>query len=185
MREAHEGRRAHEAKAARKGACMMIYEIYYTISLGAVFLLAFISWLLVVRKIRRELRNVEVKVEALDECKSERYVNLEGRLNSLKQMVSARIIRLTNDLNELSKKNDLLIERYGLIGAELDKKIEPLQNLFDITVSKVNSSNQEMKKAVEDGEYTIKRMAEGIRIFSEEIRKMKDFIRERTIDLEL
>jgi len=163
----------------------MMYEIYYMILLGAVFLLVLIVGILVVKKLNLELRNVEGKVRALEEYKSERYVNLEGRLNSLKEMISARLNRLTNDLNELSKKYDLLLERYGLIGSELDKKIEPLQNLFDVTMSKVNSSNQAMKKAVEDGEHTIKRMAEGITIFSEEIRKMKDFIRERTIDLEL
>ncbi|MGA1843727.1 MAG: hypothetical protein ACMUIS_04100 [bacterium] len=164
---------------------MLPYEIYYIISLGAIFLLAFIAWMAVLKKVKRELRNVEEKIQQLEEYKSERYESLEARIISLKEMVYARLHKLSNDLNELSKRNDLIMERYGVIGAELDKKIEPLQSLFDVTMSKVDSSNQEMKRAVENGENTIKRMAEGIRIFSDEIRKMKEFIRERTIDLEL
>ena len=42
-----------------------------------------------------------------------------------------------------------------------------------------------MNKVIEKSEEEIRKMTESIEAFREEIKKIKDFIRERTIDLEL
>ena len=60
-----------------------------------------------------------------------------------------------------------------------------VEDIPDDTFARINSSQEEMKKVTKESEEEIRKMAEGISTFAEEIKKMKDFIRERTIDLEL
>lgn len=76
-------------------------------------------------------------------------------------------------------------ERNQAIRRELELKIGPLRASIDDTAAKFSSSHDAIRKIVQQGKNEIDIMTKDIDIFAQEIQKMKDFIRERIIDLEL
>ena len=163
----------------------MLSGIYFEIYIISIFFFFVMSGFLVFLKMRRKIKELEEKIEKIKYLRGEEFITLDGQLSTLKKMFIDKLNQLEIQMNKLSEKNNTLLEKYNSIGYELDKKVEPLQSLFDVAVSKVNSSQEAMKLVIEERENEIKRMAEGINNFSKEISQMKDFIRERTIDLEL
>ena len=163
----------------------MLTGIYFEIYIISIFFFFVLSSLLIFLKIRRKLMQLEERSERMESLRAEEYLALDARLSTLKKIFIDKLNQLELQVNKLSENHNTMIEKYNSIGDELDKKVEPLQSLFDVTVSKVNSSQEALKSVIEEGENEIKRMAEGIYNFSKEISQMKDFIRERTIDLEL
>jgi hypothetical protein len=100
-------------------------------------------------------------------------------------MWAAKTHGLTKKTTEVHEKCDAVSKQCDAVSKQIDKKIAPVQKDFDDALTKVNSSQQIMKKVIEEGEIEIKKMSEDIDSFVEEIQRMKDIIRERTIDLEL
>ena len=76
-------------------------------------------------------------------------------------------------------------ERSEAIRRELDQKIDPLRAHIDNTAAKFSSSNDALRKIVQQGRNEIEIMSKDIDSFAEDIQKMKDLIRERAVDLEL
>lgn len=155
----------------------------------AVLLLLIIgSWILMIRVRRsasRQNQETEKKVAALKKYQSELYEDLEGEYESLKETVFERTKSLTQRLNELSKKLDLLRQRQEAAVAELEGKVEPIRASLDENFSKVNRSQDSLRRVIRENEKEMKRMAADLNGFVNQIKKMKDCIRERTIDLEL
>jgi methyl-accepting chemotaxis protein len=92
---------------------------------------------------------------------------------------------MTNKLNELSKKANMMLEKNEAVRRELEDQIEPLRASIDETSAKFNSSQDAIRKVVQDGKNEIERMTKEVDGFKEEIKKVKDFIRDGIIDLEL
>jgi hypothetical protein len=92
---------------------------------------------------------------------------------------------LTKKLHELSKRIDLILEKSEEFGKEVDRRVEPLKNMVDDNVTRVNAAHDTMRKRISQGDKLIDKMAKDIAAFSRAIKDMKDFIRERNIDLEL
>jgi archaellum component FlaC len=92
---------------------------------------------------------------------------------------------LASKVNELSQRTNTLIERSEAFRQELEDKVGPLQAAIDNSNVKFNSSHDAVRKVVQEGKNEIERMAKEVEGFAEEIKEMKNFIRESTIDLEL
>ena len=92
---------------------------------------------------------------------------------------------MTTKLNELSKKVSMMVERNEAFRRQLEDQIEPVKSSIDETAAKFNTSQDAMRKVVQDGKNEIDRMNKEVEGFKEEIRKVKDFIRDGIIDLEL
>jgi len=163
----------------------MLQGTYIEIYIISILSFLFLTGILLFQKTKRKIKELEEKINTIENARVEEFITIDGRLATLKKMFIDKVNQLDLKINELLQKNNHLYEKYNAIGVELDKKMEPFQSLFEVTVSKVNSSQEALKEAIEEGENEIKKMAEGIYSFSKEIREMKDFIRERTIDLEL
>ena len=88
-------------------------------------------------------------------------------------------------INEISKKANMMYERNEVIRRELERKVRPLKASIDDTAAKFTSSHDAIRKTVQEGKNEIEIMAKDIDLFAREIQKMKDFIRERIVDLEV
>ncbi len=113
------------------------------------------------------------------------FLKLEEKANSVREMVFEKANPLTNKLNELSQRTNVILEKNEAIRQDLEQKAGSLKASVDDTAAQFNSSHDAIRKIVQEGKNEIERMAKDVNEFAEEIKKMKDFIRERTIDMEL
>jgi methyl-accepting chemotaxis protein len=92
---------------------------------------------------------------------------------------------LTSKLNELAIKANAMNEKSEAIRRELEENVTPLKASVDDTAAKFSSSHDAIRKIVQESRNELEKMTKDLNGFAEEIQKMKDFIREGTIDLEL
>ncbi|MGA1841262.1 MAG: hypothetical protein ACMUIU_11610 [bacterium] len=163
----------------------MLSRTFIDIAIFIIFFVVLFVEILVSQKTNLEIEGLDKKITVLQKFRSEGFKNLEERLNSIRETLFEKVNPLNINLNELSKRTDDLFEKYNSILQEIDRKVAPLQTSFDDALAGINSSQEAMSNALKEGEKEIKKMTESIDAFREEIRKIKDFIRERTIDLEL
>lgn len=163
----------------------MLSRTYIDIAIFVIFFIVLFVEILVSQKTNLEIGGLDKKITTMQKFRSEGFKNLEERLASLNETLFEKVNPLNLKVSELSKRMDEMFEKYNTILQEIDNKVVPLQASFDNTLSRINSSQEAMNKLIREGEEEIKRMKEGISAFGEEIKKIKDFIRERTIDLEL
>jgi len=137
------------------------------------------------KKSKEKMAEVEQKIAALEQFQSAASESFEKAITQLKEMLLKQTNPLTKKLNELSKNARVMHERNQAIRRELEQKIGPLRASIDDTAAKFSSSHDTIRKIVQQGKNEIDIMNKDIDIFAQEIQKMKDFIRERIIDLEL
>jgi len=137
------------------------------------------------KKDKKKMAEVEQKIAALEQIQSATSESFEEEITLLKEMLLKQTNPLTKKLNELSKNARVMHERNQAIRRELEQKIGPLRASIDDTAAKFSSSHDAIRKIVQQGKNEIDIMTKDIDIFAQEIQKMKDFIRERIIDLEL
>jgi methyl-accepting chemotaxis protein len=159
--------------------------LYIDLGLGiAVFLLLFYE-IAVQHRTRKKIAELEKTIVTFQHYQEEVLTNLEHRANTVKDMLFEKTKPLAHKLNELSKRANAILEKSEAFRRELENKVGPLQAAIDDTNAKVNSSNDAVRKVVQEGKSEIERMAKEVKGFAEEIQQMKNFIREGTIDLEL
>jgi len=159
--------------------------IYINIALGLVVLLALFYQMASQQRARKRLGELEKRIAALEEGQEGALANVEKKANELKEIVFEKTKPMTNKLNELSKKANIMLEKNEGVRRELEEQIVPLKASIDETAAKFNSSQDAIRKVVQDGKNEIERMTKEVEGFKEEIRKVKDFIRDGIIDLEL
>jgi len=159
--------------------------IYINIALGLVVLLALFYQIASQQRARKKNAELEKRIAALEEGQEAALANLEKQANALKEIVFEKTKPMTNKLNELSKKANMMLEKNEGVRRELEAQIVPLKTSIDETAAKFNSSQDAIRKVVQDGKNEIERMTKEVEGFKEEIRKVKDFIRDGIIDLEL
>ncbi len=137
------------------------------------------------KKDKKKMAEVEQKIAALEQIQSATSESFEEEITLLKEMLLKQTNPLTKKLNELSKNARVMHERNQAIRRELEQKIGPLRASIDDTAAKFSSSHDAIRKIVQQGKNEIDIMTKDIDIFAQEIQRMKDFIRERIIDLEL
>ena len=137
------------------------------------------------KKSKEKMAEVEQKIATLEQFQSATSESFEEEITLLTEMLLKQTNPLTKKLNELSKNARVMHERNQAIRRELELKIGPLRASIDDTAAKLSSSHDAIRKIVQQGKNEIDIMTKDIDIFAQEIQKMKDFIRERIIDLEL
>lgn len=159
--------------------------IYIDIALGLIVLLVLLYEIAVQHRTRKKIRELETKIVAIQQSQGEVFANLEDKANAVKEILFEKTKPMTSKLNELSKKANTMLERNEALRQELEQNVGPLRASVDDTAAKFSSSHDTLRKVVQEGKNEIERMSKEVAGFAEEIDRMKDFIRERTIDLEL
>ena len=159
--------------------------IYLYIALGLLFLLVMFYQMAAQQRTRKKIGEVEKRIAAVEEGQQAVFADLERKTNTLREIVLENTKPMTNKLNELSKKANMMFEKNEVVRRELEDQIGPLKSSIDETAAKFNSSQDAIRKVVQDGKSDIERMTKEIEGFKKEIRKVKDFIRDGIIDLEL
>jgi len=159
--------------------------IYIDIALGLVVLLVLFYQMAVQHRARKKNGELEKRIAAAEEVQAAVFADLEKKANALKEIVFEKTKPMTNKLNELSKKASIMLEKNEAVRRELEDQIGPLRSSIDETAAKFNSSQDAIRKVVQDGKNEIERMTKEVEGFKEEIKKVKDFIRDGIIDVEL
>jgi methyl-accepting chemotaxis protein len=159
--------------------------IYIDIALGLVLLLVLFYQMAAQHRVRKKLGELEKRIAGAEEVQEAVFANLEQKANALQEIVFEKTKPMTNKLNELSKKANIMLEKNEAVRRGLEDQIGPLRTSIDETAAKFNSSQDALRKVVQDGKNEIDRMTKQVEGFKEEIKKVKDFIRDGIIDLEL
>ena len=155
------------------------------IALGVfVFVLLFFE-IIVQLRTKKKIEELEKIVGEIRESQSEVFASLEDRANAIKEMLIDKTNPLTSKFNELSRKANQMLERNEVLRQEFQQQVSALKASDDETSAKFTSSHDAVRRAVQEGKSEIERMAREVEVVAVEIQKMKDFVRERTIDLEL
>ena len=158
---------------------------YLYIALGLLVLLMLLFQMVAQLRIRKKLGELEKRLTVAEESQEAVFANLEKKANVLQEVILEKTKPMTNKLNELSKKANIMLEKNETVRRELEDQIVPLRSSIDDTAAKFNSSQDAMRKVVQDGKNEIDRITKEVEGFKEEIRRVKDFIRDGIIDLEL
>ena len=159
--------------------------IYLYIALGLLVLLVLLYQMAAQHRARKKIGELEKRIAAAEEGQEAVFANLEKKASALKEIVFEKTKPMTNKLNELSKKANIMLEKNDAVRRELEDQIGPLRASIDQTAAKFNSSQDAVSKVVQDGKKEIARMIKEVEGFKEEIQRVKDFIRDGIIDLEL
>lgn len=162
---------------------MMITELlrnasYIDVALLVLIILSFIFAIAAPGKTKKKAEETEEKIEALKKYQEDAFEMLNKKHESLKEVLVDSINKLTARLNAILKSNETFM-------LEIDNKTKPLKASIDDTMDQVKATRDTLRKTVLENEREMKKMGKEINNFSKEIQKMKDDIRERTIDLEL
>ena len=158
---------------------------YIYLALG-VFVFVLLFYQIAVQQItKKKVRQLERIIATLKQDQSEVFASLEGRADAIREMLLDKTNPLTNKLNELSQKANTLSEKYDGLRQDFEQQVGALQTAGDETNAKMNSSHEAVKKVVQEGKSEIERMAREVGEFAAAIEKIKNFVRERYIDLEL
>ena len=159
--------------------------LYIDLGLGIVVFLLLLYEIAAQARTRKRLTALEKNIVTLQNNQAEVFTNLEDKANAVTEMLFEKTKPLTSKVNELSQRANTILERSEAFRQELEDKVGPLQAAIDNSNVKFSSSHDAVRKVVQDGKSEIERMAKEIEGFAEEIKEMKNFIRESTIDLEL
>ena len=159
--------------------------LYIDLGLGIVVFLLLLYEFAVQHRTRKRMAELEKNIVTLQHNQAEVFTNLEDKANAVTEMLFEKTKPLASKVNELSKRANTMLERSEALRQELEDRVGPLQAAIDESNTKFSSSHDAMRKVVQEGKSEIERMVKELEGFSEEIKEMKNFIRESTIDLEL
>lgn len=155
------------------------------LALGVLVFVLLLYQLAMQHRAKKKIGQLEKTIVTLQQEQSEVFANLDDRATAIKEMLFEKTNPLTNKLNELSKKANTLLERYDGLRQDFEQQVSALRAAGDETTAKLTSSHDAVRKVVQDGKNEIERIGREVGEFAVEIQKMKDFVRERSIDLEL
>ncbi len=159
--------------------------LYIDLGLGIVVFLLLLYEIAAQARTRKRMAELEKNIVTLQNNQAEVFTNLEDKANAVTEMLFEKTKPLAIKVNELSQRANTMIERSEAFRQELEDKVGPLQAAIDNSNVKFDSSHDAVRKVVQEGKSEIERMAKEVEGFAEEIKEMKNFIRESTIDLEL
>ena len=155
------------------------------LALGVLVFLLLIYQIAVQQRANKKIRQLERTIVTLQQDQSEVFANLEDKANAVTEMLFEKTKPLASKVNELSKRANTMLEKSEALRQELEDRLGPLQAAIDNSDAKFSSSHDAVRKVVQEGKSEIERMVKKLEGFAEEIKEMKNFIRESTIDLEL
>ena len=159
--------------------------LYIDLGLGIVVFLLLLYEIAAQARTRKRMAELEKNIVTLQHNQAEVFTNLEDKANAVTEMLFEKTKPLASKVNELSKRANTMLEKSEALRQELEDRLGPLQAAIDNSDAKFSSSHDAVKKVVQEGKSEIERMVKNLEGFAEEIKEMKNFIRESTIDLEL
>lgn len=152
---------------------------YLEIVLLVSVVFALVSVFVVQQNTKKKRVEIEKKIAALQRHQEEISEGLDNQIASLKEDIDDTSNKVVMRINELVKKvNTALNESKKAIIIDVENVIDPMN-------ASLNETQNSMRESLIDNRKEIKRLSGKLEEFSSEIRRMKDDMRERTIDLEL
>ncbi|UCG14346.1 MAG: hypothetical protein JSU72_07780 [Deltaproteobacteria bacterium] len=162
---------------AQQSAPGLFIDVGVIVFLFATLIVGF----LLRRRTKDKIKELESRAANLEANQADILENLDDKISRLKEIINTLVMKL----NDSSKKINAILETNETIRAEIDRKVKPLKASLDDTAAKFGSTHDSMRKRIQQSSNELERMAQDITAFADEIQRMRDFIRERTIDLEL
>jgi peptidoglycan hydrolase CwlO-like protein len=162
----------------------MMDELLGRVNYGDIILLLLIVFSLVsvyvVRQnIKKEMEETEEKIADLQRYQGQVSEGLDSKFASLKDDIDDTSNKVIVRINELLKKlNTTLSESKKVMMFEVENRINTMK-------ASLNETQGSIRKSLMENEKEMKRLSQELEDFSKEIQRMKDDIRERSIDLEL
>ena len=111
--------------------------------------------------------------------------DLDKKLKSVVSESNQKIETFMKTVNELIQKNDALLRQKDEIMKEFNNMADPLKASLQKTLNEIKSFQDSMTDRVLENEEDLKRVTKDLQYVTAQIQKMKDCIRERTVDFEL
>jgi len=159
-------------------------ELLGSINYGDMILLLLIVFSLVsvyvVRQnIKKKMEETEEKIADLQRYQGQVSEGLDSKFASLKDDIDDTSNKVIVRINELLKKlNTTLSESKKGVLFEVENRINTMK-------ASLNETQGSIRRSLMENEKEVKRLSQELEDFSKEIQRMKDDIRERSIDLEL
>ena len=140
----------------------------------ALFVYAVVS----LKKVHKKITNTEKQAVALQKYQNDIFEGLDKRYESLRVVFVDKVNKLTNRVDELTRDFKGAQENIRSLKGETEDASKQLKALLGET-------DRAFRKVLQESRQEIERMGAELGEFSKEIQKLKDDIREHTIDLEL
>jgi peptidoglycan hydrolase CwlO-like protein len=111
--------------------------------------------------------------------------DLDKKMESITKENDKKLENLTKNINELAQKNLALLKQKDEILKEVHSWVSPLKASLQKSAGQVKEFQDSISKQLEENENERRKLAKDFKYFTDEIKRMKDCIRERTIDFEL
>lgn len=159
-------------------------ELLGNVNYGEIILLLLIVFSLVsvyvVRQnTKKQMVKTEEKIADLQRYQGQVSEGLDSKFASLKDDIDDTSNKVITRINELLKKvNTTLSESKKGVMFEVENRINAMK-------ASLNETQSTIRRSLMENEKEMKRLSQELEDFSKEIQRMKDDIRERSIDLEL
>ena len=159
-------------------------EVLGNVDYGEIILLLLIVFSLVsvyvVRQnTKKKMMETEEKIADLQRHQGQVSEGLDSKFASLKDDIDVTSNKVIIRINELLKKiNTSLSESKKVVMFEVENRINAMR-------ASLNETQGSIRRSLMENEKEVKRLSQELEDFSKEIQRMKDDIRERSIDLEL
>jgi len=157
----------------------------------ALLLLIIGCWVLVfrLRKEREKTAHLTQEIAALQQAQKDLQEHFkqgsESLKEALKQVLFDKTRALAQRVTELARGITEMRERNQALLAEVEGKVEPVKEALGASVAKFHASHEALRKMIWGTGEEMKKITSTLQAFSQELKQMKEFLRERSIDLEL
>ena len=172
---------------------MVLEQLLVNVSYVDLALLLFIiaSWVFLfrLRKEREKTALLTKEIEALQQQQKDLQEHFrqgsESLKEALKEVLFDKTRALAQRLTEVARGITEIRQRNEAILAEVEGKVEPVKEALSDSVAKFDASHEALRKVIWGTSEEVKKITSTLQAFSQELKQMKEFLRERSIDLEL
>jgi DNA repair exonuclease SbcCD ATPase subunit len=172
---------------------MVLEQLRFNVSYVDLALLVLIiaAWVLLFRllkergKTARLTREIAALQQQQKELQEQFKHGSESLKEALKQVLFDKTRALAQRVTELARGVTRLHQRNEALIAEVEGKVEPVKEALSDSVAKFDASHETLRKMIWGTGEEVKKITSTLHAFSQELKQMKEFLRERSIDLEL
>jgi uncharacterized membrane-anchored protein YhcB (DUF1043 family) len=157
----------------------------------ALLVLIIGAWVLIfrLRQEREKTAQLTQEIAALQQQQKELQGHFQQGSESLKvalkEVLFDKTRALAQRVTELARGVTRIRQRNEAIIAEVEGKVEPIKEALSDSVAKFDASHEALRKMIWGTGEEVKKITSTLHAFSQELKQMKEFLRERSIDLEL
>jgi peptidoglycan hydrolase CwlO-like protein len=157
----------------------------------ALLLLIIASWVFLFRLHRERAKTAQLirEIEALRQEQKDLQEQFkhggESLKEALKEILSDKTRVLVQRVTELARGMSEIRQRNEAILVEVEGKVDPVKEALTDSVAKFDASHEALRKMIWGTGEEVKRTTSTLQAFSQDLKQMKEFLRERSIDLEL